>query len=120
MTRFELVTSSLPRKRSTPELHRLFDAANLNLFYRFSTLRIIKILVSFNQINCLTQKNIYAPNCQSIFNQQSSHYISIPNFYSLNLITKTDSSLALLVLRCQNKSNSCICTLRVLNQKNKT
>ena len=24
MTRFELVTSSLPRKRSTPELHRLF------------------------------------------------------------------------------------------------
>ena len=23
MTRFELVTSSLPRKRSTPELHRL-------------------------------------------------------------------------------------------------
>ena len=88
MSRFELETSSLPRKRSTPELHRLFDAANLNLFYRFSTLRIIKILVSFNQINCLTQKNIYAPNCQSIFNQQSSHYISIPNFYSLNLITK--------------------------------
>ena len=25
MTRFELVTSSLPRKRSTPELHRLFE-----------------------------------------------------------------------------------------------
>ena len=27
MTRFELVTSSLPRKRSTPELHRLFVRA---------------------------------------------------------------------------------------------
>ena len=26
MTRFELVTSSLPRKRSTPELHRLFKS----------------------------------------------------------------------------------------------
>ncbi len=28
MTRFELVTSSLPRKRSTPELHRLFNEHN--------------------------------------------------------------------------------------------
>ena len=40
MTRFELVTSSLPRKRSTPELHRLFDAANLILFYKLSTLSL--------------------------------------------------------------------------------
>ena len=39
MTRFELVTSSLPRKRSTPELHRLlsveretrFELATLSL-----------------------------------------------------------------------------------------
>ena len=32
MTGFEPVASSLPRKRSTPELHRLFDAVNLILF----------------------------------------------------------------------------------------
>ena len=31
MTRFELVTSSLPRKRSTPELHRLLILQALNL-----------------------------------------------------------------------------------------
>ena len=29
MTRFELVTSSLPRKRSTPELYRQFDQVNV-------------------------------------------------------------------------------------------
>ncbi len=31
MTRIELVTSSLPRKRSTPELHRLLNLCALAL-----------------------------------------------------------------------------------------